>query len=145
MAQVVLSAKVAEAGLADQVSVRSAGTGTWHLDEAMDRRAAATLAAHGYDPTLHRASNFDGTWFAEHDLVLVMDSANLRDVLALTGSDGDRERVMMFRAFDPRANEDDGDAEVPDPWYGDDSTFDEVIAIVERTTDALVERLAART
>ncbi len=110
----------------------------------MDRRAATALAAHGYDPSEHRASHFDATWFADYDLVLVMDRANERDVLAMASSDDDRDRVMMFRAFDPRRNE-DGDDEVPDPWYGDDSTFEEVIGIVERTTDALVEQLAAHT
>ncbi|MEP6667083.1 MAG: low molecular weight protein-tyrosine-phosphatase, partial [Nocardioidaceae bacterium] len=128
MAQVILSAKLAKAELDAAVTARSAGTGTWHVDEAMDRRAAAILAAHGYDPTQHRASHFDASWLPESDLILVMDRANLRDVLAAVESDDDRDRVMMFRAFDPRSD-DNGDGEVPDPWYGDDSTFEEVARV----------------
>ena len=62
MADVVLTAAVAEAGLADRVEVISSGTGDWHVGGPMDRRAAATLAAHGYDGQRHRARQFDSTW-----------------------------------------------------------------------------------
>jgi protein-tyrosine phosphatase len=47
-------------------------------------------------------------------------------------------RVLLFRSFDPAA---DPEAEVPDPWYGGPGGFDEVLDMVERTTDGLVERL----
>ncbi len=47
----------------------------------------------------------------------------------------------MFRAFDPLAGD---DLDVPDPWYGGQGGFDDVLAIVERTTDALVAALALR-
>ena len=42
MADVVLSARVADAGLDDRVTVSSSGTGGWHVGDPMDRRAAAT-------------------------------------------------------------------------------------------------------
>jgi len=51
IAQVVLEHRLAEAGLDDRVTVVSAGTGSWHTDEPMDERAAATLSAAGYDPS----------------------------------------------------------------------------------------------
>ena len=46
----------------------------------MDRRAAATLAAAGYDPSRHRAQQFAGSWLEEYDLLLAMDAQNLRDL-----------------------------------------------------------------
>jgi protein-tyrosine phosphatase len=46
----------------------------------------------------------------------------------------------MFRDFDPRASDDDRD--VPDPYYGGDDGFEDVLAMVERTSDALVAALA---
>ncbi|MEJ7628791.1 MAG: low molecular weight protein-tyrosine-phosphatase [Nocardioidaceae bacterium] len=140
MAHVVLEAKLAAGGLGAGVSVASFGTGDWHLGEPMDRRAAATLAAAGYDPTRHRARHVGDGLSLGHDLVLVMDHSNLRDVRRST-SDIDLDRVLMFRSFDPMAG---GELAVPDPWYGGQAGFDEVLAIVERTTDALVEALAAR-
>jgi protein-tyrosine phosphatase len=47
--------------------------------------------------------------------------------------------VRMFRDFDPRA--DDDDREVPDPYYGGDGGFEQVLAMVTRTSRALVDEL----
>jgi protein-tyrosine phosphatase len=134
MADVVLRTKIADAGLDDRVTVASSGTGGWHVGQPMDRRAAATLTAHGYDPTHHRAQQFGPRWLTTYDLVLAMDAANLADV------GGRSERVMLFRDLDPEAPGQD----VPDPYYGGDDGFEEVLAMVERTTDALVAALTDR-
>jgi protein-tyrosine phosphatase len=48
----------------------------------------------------------------------------------------------MFRDFDPMARGHEGDRDVPDPYYGGDDGFDQVLAIVERTADRLVAVLA---
>jgi protein-tyrosine phosphatase len=138
MADVVLQQRLADAGLDDQVSVSSCGTGDWHVGHPMDSRAAATLQAAGYDPTRHRAQTLDATWFERFDLLLAMDAANLADVRALRGSTPDPDRAMLFRSLDPV----DPGSEVPDPYYGGDAGFEEVLAMVERTTDALVAALA---
>jgi protein-tyrosine phosphatase len=135
MADVVLSARIAEAGLDDRVTVVSSGTGDWHIGHPMDRRAAATLTTAGYDASRHRAQHFAPSWLEEHDLVLAMDAQNLHDVAA--GSDVDPARVRLFRDFDPR----EPGSDVPDPYYGGDSGFEEVLDMVERTTAALVEAL----
>jgi protein-tyrosine phosphatase len=132
MAHVVLERRLADAGLADRVEVTSSGTGDWHVGNPMDRRAAATLAAAGYDPTRHRAQQWAGN--DEADLVLAMDSGNLADI------GGRSTRVMLFRDFDP----DDPGGDVPDPYYGGDSGFEEVLAMIERTTTALVAALEER-
>jgi protein-tyrosine phosphatase len=138
MAAVVLSEKVRAAGLADRVEVTSAGTGDWHVGGPMDRRAAATLAAAGYDPSGHRAQQFVADWF-DRDLVLVMDSQNLVDVQELAAEGRLRPgQVRRFRVFDPLGGPDD---DVPDPWTGGQEGFDEVLATVERTSEALVEEL----
>ena len=144
MADVVLRSRLEAAGLADRVRVASAGTGDWHVGDAMDRRAAATLSAHGYDPSRHRAQQFRPEWLDAYDLVLAMDRANL----AALG--GRSERVRLFRDLDPEVagravDADDGsttDADVPDPYYGGDEGFEEVLAMVERTTDTLVAAVA---
>lgn len=141
MAQVVFERKLVKAGLAPYVSVQSSGTGDWHIGEQMDRRAAATLAAAGYDPTRHRSRLFEADWYDNHDLILVMDDMNRSDVLRLAPRPEDRDRVMMFREFDPEAGE---DLALPDPWYGGQSGFEDVLETVERTTDALIDALATR-
>jgi protein-tyrosine phosphatase len=143
MADVVLSSAVAEAGLDDRVEVVSSGTGGWHLGDPMDRRAAATLAAHGYDGSGHRVRKFEPSWHEEADVVLAMDAANHADLRALAPDtpDDPADRLLMFRDFDPRAV--DGDREVPDPFFGDDDGFQHIMGIIERTCAEIVRRLPA--
>ena len=131
MAHVVLEARLADAGLDDRVSVTSSGTGDWHVGHPMDRRAAATLTTAGYDATRHRARQWAGN--DDADLVLAMDAQNLADI------GGPSDRVMAFRTFDPA--EPGGD--VPDPYYGGDAGFEEVLSMVDRTSASLVEQVAA--
>jgi len=140
MAHVVLESRLDDAGLGDLVEVTSSGTGGWHVGNPMDPRAAATLARAGYDATRHRARQYDASWADRNDLVLAMDHDNLDNlsvfVLLIRGP----PRVMLFRDFDPV--EPGGD--VPDPYYGGDAGFEEVLSMVERTSDNLVVALKAQ-
>jgi len=136
MADVVLAKRVDEAGLAGRVTVTSCGTGDWHVGRPMDVRAAATLAAADYDPSAHRARQFDPSWLESNDLVLAMDDTNLADVRR-ADPDVSPERVRLFRDFDPV----DPGGVVPDPYYGGEQGFEEVLAMVERTCGALIAAL----
>jgi protein-tyrosine phosphatase len=120
---VVLRAKLAEAGI-DDVIVTSSGTGGWHAGDPMDPRAAAALRRRGYDGSAHRARQFRADWFAERDLVLAMDSGHVSE---LTGRGG---AVQLFDAVD-----------VPDPYYGEDEGFDDVLDQIEKAADLWVDRL----
>jgi protein-tyrosine phosphatase len=140
MAHVVLESRLDDAGLGDQVEVTSSGTGGWHVGNPMDPRAAATLTQAGYDATRHRARQYDASWADRNDLVLAMDHDNLDNLSDLAGSDQVSPRVMLFRDFDPV--EPGGD--VPDPYYGGDAGFEEVLSMVERTSDNLVVALKAQ-
>jgi len=139
VAEVILTARIAGSGLADQVEVTSSGTGTWHLGEAMDARAASTLAAAGYDGSRHAAQKFDPASLAGLDLVLAMDGSNLADIRATLANitDVDADRVRLFREFDP----DEPGGDVPDPFYGGDAGFKEVLTMVERTAAVIVTEL----
>lgn len=141
MAHATLEAHLVGAGLDDRVHVRSAGTGGWHVGEPMDRRAAATLTAAGYDPSRHRGQQFAASWYDEFDLVLAMDTSNLEDLTDLlragSGAGTDTGRLRRFRDFDPVVGAGDDDRDVPDPYYGAESGFDSVLAMVERTSEAL--------
>ncbi|WP_460851165.1 low molecular weight protein-tyrosine-phosphatase [Nocardioides montaniterrae] len=137
VADVVLSARLRDAGLAPAVAVVSAGTGDWHVGDRMDRRSAATLTAAGYDPTRHRAQQVAPSWLDECDLVLAMDATNLADLRELAGKAADPKRLKLFGDFDPAHP----GADVPDPYYGGPAGFDVVLAMVERTCEALVAEL----
>jgi protein-tyrosine phosphatase len=132
MAHVVLEAALDDARLGDVVEVTSSGTGGWHVGNRMDERAAATLSAAGYDPTRHRARQHAPGTADRVDLVLAMDADNLEDLGGVT------PRVRLFRDVDPV----DPGGDVPDPYYGGDEGFQEVLSMVERTSAVLVAQLS---
>ena len=115
MADVLLRAELAQAGLADLVEVDSAGTGDWHVGGPMDRRARAELGRHGYDGSAHRARQFQPSWFADRDLVLAMDRANLADLREMApDAEAAGPRLLLLRSFDPALDgEDRYDGQVP--------------------------------
>jgi protein-tyrosine phosphatase len=137
IAAVVLEERLTRAGLGDAVRVESSGTGSWHLGQGINPPAGRVLSTAGYDPSRHRAKLFDMSWFADYDVILAMDAANFSEVRA-RASDDDRERVLMFRAFDPEVPEGSRVPDVPDPWGGPMSGFNDVLSIVERTADVIV-------
>jgi protein-tyrosine phosphatase len=139
MAHVVLQDRIDRAGLSDEVVVTSSGTGGWHRGEPMDRRAAATLTDAGYDASKHVARTFSPDWYAENDLLLAMDASNYADMIEQAPTVDAQQQVRMFRSFDPEAPS--PDAEVPDPWYGGPEGFVEVLEMVERTADEIIDRL----
>jgi len=142
VAAVVLAAKVDDAGLSERISIRSSGTGDWHIGGPMDPRAAASLTAAGYDPSAHRAAQFNRSWFDNHDLILAMDANNHRDITRLAPDQQATDRVLMFRSFDAQRDADDPfDLDVPDPYYGGPDDYRHVLDIVERTTDQLLSEL----
>ena len=132
----VLRAAVADAGLADRVRVSSAGTGNWHVGQPADPRTAAVLRRAGY-PNEHRARQITTRELADVDLALAADRGHLRDLRRMTT---DPDKVVLFREFDPSAADD----EVPDPYYGPDSGFDEVLDMTVAAIPGLIEEIRRR-
>ncbi len=131
---------LARAGLADQVSVDSAGTGAWHVGELPDPRTRAAASRRGIE-LAHRGRQFRRDDFARFELILAMDAANLRAVLALAPDVAARDKVRLLRSYDPAAP---ADAEVPDPYYGDGDGFERVLDICEAACAGLIADLRTR-
>jgi protein-tyrosine phosphatase len=136
-AEAVMRHLVREAGLAGKIAVASAGTGDWHLGEPRDERSRAIGAARGI-PLEGVARHFAGADFAHHDHVLAMDRANRDELLELAPSDADKAKVRLLRSFDPSAPR---DAEVPDPYYGGASGFEDVFDLCEAACRGLIDDL----
>ena len=134
-----------QAGLAGRVEVDSAGTGGWHVGAPPDRRMAETAARRGTDLSRLRARQLTAADLDHYDHVFVMDKGNLHDTLALIPEPARAEaggdhgtRVRLFREFDPEP----GDYQVPDPYYGGADGFGRVYDMADRTTTAILRRLA---
>jgi protein-tyrosine phosphatase len=135
-AEVVLRSMLTDAGLADRVHLASSGLGGWHVGQPMDDRSARHLRASGYDPDGHRARQVDSSWVDEYDLLLAMDRGHLAGLGRLERA-AEPGRVRLFREFDPVGTGED----TPDPYYGGEAGFSEVLTMVERTCAQLLAAL----
>ncbi|MEZ4698984.1 MAG: low molecular weight protein-tyrosine-phosphatase [Rhodothermales bacterium] len=126
-----------EAGSGDAFEIASSGTGGWHVGDPPDRRMRQTATRHGISLDGQRARQFERADFERYDHILAMDEDNLRHLEALSRHDAHRDKLALFRSHDPEP----GDGNVPDPYYGGDSGFEEVYRIVHRTAGALLQSL----
>jgi len=149
MAETVLRAELAQAGLDGAVSVDSAGTGDWHIGERMDPGARAALARHGYDGSAHRARQFDPSWLTHYDLVLAMDQRNLADLrrtadqasqASQASQVGRADRIQLFGEAGGLTEA--GGREIPDPWGGRAEEFDHVLDLLGAAAPVIAGRLA---
>ncbi len=139
MAEVVLRDLITKLGLERLIATSSAGTGDWHVGEQADGRTITALAKRGYDGSHHRARQFDPLWFADHDLVVVLDRGQERILRNWALADRDRAKVRLLLSFDA---EQAALCDVPDPYYSDDALFDSVLGMIESANHALLKQLA---
>lgn len=135
MAEMVFREFLRKEGLEGQIQVTSAGTGGWHIGDGADYRAAAVLRENGY-PYRHAAAQVN-TDHLRADLLVALDSGHERSLQKLVArSGGDPSRIRMLRSFEPHTK---GDLDVPDPYYGGDSGFTQVLRIIEACMPGLVD------
>ncbi|MFZ1382778.1 MAG: low molecular weight protein-tyrosine-phosphatase [Scrofimicrobium sp.] len=135
MAEVVLAKKLAEVGL--DVEVESAAVTTEALGHAIDHRAARTLRGAGYQVPDRRARQVNAEDFESFDLMLPMTRSHARALERFAERFGTGDLgadIRLFRDFVP-----DDEADVPDPWYGDQSDFDETLEIIEQAVPEIAE------
>lgn len=137
-AEGVFRHKVREAGLEDRIEIDSAGTGDWHVGKAPDARTRAAALRRGYDLSSLRARQVSAADFSRYDLILAMDHANLRDLERLRAGTGTAELDLFLRRFDLEIDE------VPDPYYGGDDGFEQVLDLVEQACDGLLMEVKRR-
>jgi len=132
----VMERLIAEAGLADRVSVDSAGTAAYHIGELSDERTRVAARRRGIELT-HRARQFTAADLDRFDLVVAMDLQNLRRLQQLARG-RTTPPLVLLRSFDATA---EAGAEVPDPWGGGDEGFEEVLDQCERACAGLLAQV----
>lgn len=138
-AEAVFAKLVRDASLEDEFVIDSAGTAAYHVGELADSRSRAAAKRRGYSIG-HRARQFQRSDFGQFDLVCAMDRDNLEALLRLAPTPEAKQKVKLLRSFEPTAPQ---GAEVPDPYYGGERGFDEVIDICERACRGLLAQLHA--
>ena len=139
-AEGVARALAERAGLADRFEFDSAGTHDYHIGKAPDRRSQQAAAMRGYDLSTLRARQVSVADFQRFDLVLAMDDDNLA-LLRRACPPELRHRLGLFLDYAPEL----GRREVPDPYYGGENGFQEVLDLIEAAARGLLARHGQRT
>ncbi|MGA2320898.1 MAG: low molecular weight protein-tyrosine-phosphatase [Solirubrobacteraceae bacterium] len=140
-AEGVMRALVCEAGLQESIELDSAGTGGWHVGSPPDARAVAAALARGIE--LGGVARVVGPAdFEDFDLLLAMDRSNVRDLQRLAPGPEQPGKVRLLREFDP-ASAGAEDLDVPDPYYGAQGGFEEVLDLLQAACAGLLRRIQA--
>ena len=137
LVEAVARKRCAEAGLA--VEVASCGTGNWHVGHGADPRMVRAAAAAGFDLVPHRARQLQAADLDAYDLVLAMDSDNLRGIERFVTSRS-RAETGLFLPWSGAAPPED----FPDPYHGEFAGFTDSVILAEQGVTGLIARLRRR-
>ncbi len=143
-AEGVMRALVREAGLEQQIELDSAGTGGWHVGESPDARATEAARRRGIalEGAARKVRPRD---FEDFDLILAMDTTNLRDLQRLAPDQQARAKVRLLREWGRAGSQSSGgDLDVPDPYYGGPGGFDRVLDLVQASCATLLQQLQSK-
>ena len=119
------------------LEIDSAGTADYHIGAPPDARSRRAALRRGIDIGGLRARQVAADDFARFDLILAMDRENLRTLRAMQPRNS-RARTCSFFSSTRRIL---GLREVPDPYYGDDAAFEEVLDLTTAAARGLLAAL----
>jgi protein-tyrosine phosphatase len=125
---------VADAGRAADFEIDSAGTISYHSGDPADSRMRAAASRRGYQLD-SRARRIHRDDFDRFDLIVTMDDENFETVRSI--DPGRKARIVRMCDF----VSDCGATEVPDPYYGGEEGFEEVLDILEESCANLLARV----
>lgn len=134
-AEGVMNHLVKQAGLENTITCDSAGTIDYHSGKPADPRMARAASRRDI-PLTSRSRPVTPADFSNFDLLLTMDASNYRDVLAIAPDADARRKVIPMLHFS-----DTPDAGVPDPYYGGERGFEEVLDLLQNACTNLLETL----
>ena len=136
MAEFIFKDMVEKQGRAKEFFIASCATSTeeiWNgIGNPVYPPAKAELAKHGISCEGKRAVQLRKTDYANYDLLIAMDSNNLRNIHRMLGGDP-QQKVRKLMDYTPRGGD------VADPWYTD--RFDIAYRDIEEGCRCLLEQL----
>ncbi|MBP01854.1 MAG: phosphotyrosine protein phosphatase [Rhodospirillaceae bacterium] len=135
-AESVFRSLVHDAGLKKEISIESAGIHSYHVGEPPDTRAIQTALSRGYKMVGLSSRRVFERDFHLFDLIIAMDKSHLRHLKAMAPGDT-YERVKLFLSFATGMQT----SEVPDPYYNNSESFEEVLNLIEKGSIALLKEI----
>ena len=122
MAEFVFKDMLEKAGLDKFVTVESAATSFEEIGEPVHHGTRNKLASVGISTKGKFAVHMEKSDYGQYDMIIGMDSLNIRNMLRITGGDpeGKISKLLEFAG-------EDGD--IADPWYTGnfDETYDDIL------------------
>ena len=137
-AEGIFKKKIKERDLEKLFVVDSAGTGGWHVGNLADRRMLEAALSRGIELT-SRSRKIDHNDLYEFDHILVMDKDNLNAVKLLIKDHTDpiNSKIRLILSYSKKSQLD----EVPDPYYGGQNGFENVLDLLDDAIDELIDSL----
>lgn len=133
----IMRVKVAEAGLAEEIEIDSAGTYGGHAGDLPDPRMRVAGARRGYNFT-HRSRKVRSEDFEKFDLLLAMDDSVYESLSRLAPSVEALQKLERMADYIPSHF---GYTYVPDPYYEGAEGFELVLDMLEEGCDVLLKKL----
>ena len=136
-AEEVMRRLVNDAGLEHEFFLDSAGLIDYHEGEPADARMRAHAARRGYHIThISRPVRYDD--FFDFDWIVGMDDRNISKLKSLAPGLEEEQKVVRMTDYCRLKVVD----HVPDPYYGGDSGFENVLDILEDACAGLLDTLS---
>ena len=110
MAEFVMKDLVKKAGRDGEFDIASAATSSEEIGNPVYPQARRKLAEHGLACDGKRARQFTARDYSHYDLIIGMDSANIRSLRRASGGDPEG-KVRLLLSYTPHPRD------VADPWY----------------------------
>ena len=125
--------------LTDSFIVDSAGTGSWHIGKKADLRMR--IAAERRDiRILSRARQITSEDLEKFNYILAMDNSNFRNIKNLKNLTSSTQLAAIKKIQDFRSVF--KEEEVPDPYFGGEEGFDNVLDILEDSVTGFLDSIS---
>ncbi|MBO4877943.1 MAG: low molecular weight phosphotyrosine protein phosphatase [Ruminococcus sp.] len=135
MAEFIMKKLVSDCGLSGDILISSSATSTEELGNPVYPPARAELAKHGIGCAGKTAVQLRKSDYDRYDLFVGMDTANIRNMNRIFGSDKDG-KIYKLLTFASRGDD------VSDPWYTRD--FGKAYSDIEEGCMGLLKYLRER-
>ena len=133
-AEAVMKRLIEDEGLIKKIKCDSAGTISYHTGDSPDPRMHAAAANRNIN-TGGYARQINKNDYKNFNLIITMDEDNYKNVLSMAPPKNFSAEIKKFCNFINAPSK----TEIPDPYYGGDQGFEEVLDLLEEGCSSLIE------